>query len=92
MPWRILVCVLLNISFAGVFKEAWINAVKLSTMVNAFRGAGIWPVNSDVVLKKVLPSTVYSLATNEVPDKEEVKCDNPSFLATEASSLFCPMQ
>lgn len=68
-------------------KEAWINTVKLSTVVNAFRCAGIWPVNSDVVRQKVLPSTVYSksqLAVNEVPDRKEVKCDNPELKVLES--------
>ena len=46
-------------TFAEVFKEAWINTVKLSTIVNSFRCAGIWPVNANVYKSKVAPATVY---------------------------------
>ena len=46
-------------TFAEVFKEAWINTVKLSTIVNSFRCAGIWPVNANVCKSKVAPATVY---------------------------------
>ena len=46
-------------TFAEVFKEAWINTVKLSTIVNSFRCAGIWPINANVCKSKVAPATVY---------------------------------
>ena len=42
-----------------MFKEAWINTVKLSTIVNSFQCAGIWPVNANVCKSKVAPATVY---------------------------------
>lgn len=47
-------------SFAEVFKEAWVNTVKMSTIVNSFRSSGIWPVNPDAIrVSKLSPSTVY---------------------------------
>ena len=45
-------------TFAEVFKEAWINTIKLSTIVNSFRCAGICPVNANVCKSKVAPATV----------------------------------
>lgn len=48
-------------TFAGVFKEAWNNTVKLATVINAFCNAGIWPVDpSAICLSKLTPSTVYA--------------------------------
>lgn len=42
-----------------MFKEAWLNTVKLSTIVNSFRCAGIWPVNPDIRESKVSPAALY---------------------------------
>ena len=50
---------LVSVSQNTVFKEAWINTVKLSTVMNVFRYAGIWPVNSDGSTKQ--GATIYRL-------------------------------
>ena len=47
-------------NFARVFKVAWDETLKPSTIINSFRASGICPVNESAVPKrKLLPSTVY---------------------------------
>ena len=47
-------------SFAKVFRSAYLRVVKLSTIVNAFRACGIYPVNRNAIKpKKLQPSLVY---------------------------------
>ena len=40
-----------NRTFAQVFKTAWTNSVKISTIVNSFAKAGMYPVNRNAVGK-----------------------------------------
>ena len=40
-----------NRTFAQVFKTAWTNSVKMSTIVNSFAKAGMYPVNRNAVGK-----------------------------------------
>ena len=48
-------------TFAKVFKVAWENTVKVSTIVNSFRCAGIFPVDFSVIRpEKLAPATVYT--------------------------------
>ena len=50
-------------SFAKVFKCAWIDCVKLSMFVNAFRQSGICPFNPQAIDKvKLAPSAPFSIA------------------------------
>ena len=67
-------------TFARVFKEAWLNTVKLSTIVNSFRCAGIWPVNPDVRESKVSPAALYHDGDNATDDgaKNEKSAKTPS--------------
>ena len=58
----------ISVTFAEVFKEAWISTVKLSTIVNSFRHAGIWPVSATVPKSKVSPATLY--CTDSVPNEK----------------------
>ena len=47
-------------TFARIFKEAWENTVKVSTIVNLFLVAGIYPVDFTAIHReKVIPSTLY---------------------------------
>ena len=82
-------------TFARVFKEAWLNTVKLSTIVNSFRCAGIWPVNPNVCESKVSPAAIYhdsatrdEGAKNEgcgtTPSNPSTTTEKPSKLAMEA--------
>ena len=66
-------------TFAEVFKEAWVNTVKLSTIVNSFRCAGIWPVNANVCKRKLGPATLY---------EKKDKSDGGSKLAAEVESTL----
>ena len=46
--------------FARVFKEAWQNTVKVSTIENSFRNSGIYPVDFSALRgTKLVPSTMY---------------------------------
>ena len=46
-------------NFAKVFKRAWEETLKPSTIMNSFKGAGICPLNRDIISEdKLLPSTV----------------------------------
>ena len=46
--------------FSRVFKEAWIDTVKMKTNVNSFSASGIFPVDVSRVLgPKVMPSKLY---------------------------------
>ena len=69
-----------TLKFARVFKEAWLNTVKLSTIVNSFRCAGIWPVNPDVHESKVSPAALYHDGDNATDDgaKNEESAKTPS--------------
>ena len=64
-------------SFARVFRSAYQKVVKLSSLVNAFKASGIYPVNRQAIdQKKLQPSQVYS--------------SEPSSSSCEASSSFKP--
>ena len=48
-------------SFSRVFHAAYQKVVKLSTLVNAFRASGIYPVDRHAIdSKKLAPSNVYT--------------------------------
>ena len=61
-------------TFARIFKEAWENTVKVSTIVNSFRAAGIYPVDFTAIRReKVIPSTLYrveEVASKQIPPIE----------------------
>ena len=47
-------------TFARVFKEAWQNTVKVSTIENSFHNSGIYPVDFSALRgTKLVPSTIY---------------------------------
>ena len=52
--------------FARVFKEAWLDTIKPRLIVNAFSGAGIYPVDASKTGIKVVPSKVFCKASEEV--------------------------
>ena len=55
-------------TFAGVFKQAWEKTVKVSTIVNSFRSAGIYPVDFTALRgAKLAPAALYKA---EVPSKQ----------------------
>lgn len=45
--------------FARVFKEAWLDTVKARSIVNAFAGSGIFPVDASKSCSKTTPSNVF---------------------------------
>lgn len=57
--------------FSQIFHEAWIASVRMSTIVNGFREAGLCPFNPEMLLKKkLLPSLQFSseaFATEQSP-------------------------
>ena len=61
-------------TFARIFKEAWENTGKVSTIVNSFRSAGIHPVDFTAIRReKVIPSTLYrveEVASKQIPPIE----------------------
>ena len=61
-------------TFAQIFKEAWENTVKVSTIINSFRAAGIYPISFTAILReKVIPSTMYrveEVASKQIPPEE----------------------
>ena len=76
-------------TFAQIFKEAWESTVKVSTIVNSFRAAGIYPVDFTTIRReKVAPSTLYRVEVSKQIPPEEVqttgtKC-KPNEVAFEA--------
>ena len=53
-------------TFAGVFREAFDNSVKVVTIVNAFHNAGIFPVNFTAIRpSKFTPSSIYNPTANK---------------------------
>ena len=72
--------VLNKYEFAGVFRKAWERTIKVSTLVNSFRGTGLCPLDRSAIKDCVIaPSTVHSKATpvnnggTEGTDDEEEK-------------------
>ena len=45
--------------FAHVFKEAWLDTIKPRSIVNAFHGSGIYPVDALKAGIKIAPSKVF---------------------------------
>ena len=55
-----------NKTFAQVFKAAWTNTVKMSTIVNSFAKAGIYPVNRNAIGNGTLgPAKLYESSSSE---------------------------
>ena len=52
--------------FARVFKEAWLDTIKPRSIVNAFRGSGIYPVDVSKAGIKVAPSKIFYDPSKEV--------------------------
>ena len=47
-------------NFSSVFKDAWIETLKVSTIVNSFKASGICPLNKDAINPgKILPSSSF---------------------------------
>lgn len=58
--------VLNKYTFARVFKDAWLETVKPSTIINSFRRSGICPLNRAAITKdKTLPSTSMPTEADE---------------------------
>ena len=64
-------------TFASVFKHAWIDSVKMSTFVNAFRESGICPLNPQAISHiKLSPSLAYSSESSvTLPKVDHFKCN-----------------
>ena len=57
-------------NFAAVFREAFDQTVKVTTIVNSFRDSGIYPVNfSAIRSSKLSPSSVYSESESKSNEK-----------------------
>ena len=48
-------------TFSRVFKGAWENTVKASTIINSFRTAGIFPVDFSAIRQEKLAPAIYCL-------------------------------
>ena len=57
--------------FSQVFREAWIGSIRMSTIINGFREAGLCPFDPEVVLKKLSPSLMFS----SISDKQAVSSE-----------------
>ena len=71
-------------NFAGVFKEAWDESLKPSTIVNSFRASGICPLNKDAIPRgKLLPSSSYEISNTSLnttsPNKNSDPFDDDRF-------------
>ncbi len=65
--------------FARIFKTAWINTVKVRTIVNGFAASGIYPVDeSKASSSKGAPSKIF--ASDDMAS-DEVSSSTPSMLA-----------
>ena len=52
--------------FAAVFKQAWVDTVKMSDIINAFRGSGICPFNPLAIDEtKLAPSLPFSVQSKK---------------------------
>ena len=61
-------------NFASVFKDAWFQAARPILLVNAFRGAGIFPLDFTVIREsRFTPSSVFQPATDELQHSEKSK-------------------
>ena len=59
--------------FARVFKGAWEDAIKISTIVNSFKTSGICPLNRrSVSAEKLSPSVVYKFREEQQKECEDV--------------------
>ena len=72
-------------TFSKIFKEAWDEALKPSTISNSFKGSGICPLNKNAIFEgKLLPSKLYD--TQEAPhtssDDPFAECDMVSHTIT----------
>ena len=45
-------------TFSAVFRTVWENAVEVSTLVNSFREAGIYPVNRSAIMQRRFSCTI----------------------------------
>ena len=61
-------------SFAAVFRDAFDQTVKVTTIVNSFRDSGIYPVNFGAIRSsKIMPSSVYSSdKPSAKPDTQDI--------------------
>ena len=74
-------------NFSMVFRSAHHNAMKLSTIVNAFKHSGIYPVNRPVIIDayKLAPSKPYKTSTESA---EATKTDSSAALALKVKQTF----
>lgn len=64
--------VLSKYEFAPVFRTAWENTIKLSTLVNSFRATGICPLNRKAISDKVLsPSQIFREERKTASEEED---------------------
>ena len=57
--------------FAEVFREAWISAIRMSTIINGFRESGICPLNPQAIPEsKLAPSLPYSPTETQPKNSE----------------------
>lgn len=71
-------------SFAAVFNTAWTGAVKMSTIVNSYARAGIFPVNRNAVGNSG-PAALYSESSTSTTDSSSYESSS-SKTSTKSSS------
>ena len=72
-------------TFAGVFNTAWTGAVKMSTLVNSFARAGIYPINRNAVGKSG-PAALYSESSTSTTDSSSASSYESSSSKTVSST------
>ena len=74
--------------FAEVFREAWISAIRMSTIINGFRESGICPLNPQAIPEsKLAPSLPYSPTETQPKNSEANRkmCSNVGLPCTLSS-------
>ena len=72
-------------TFAGVFNTAWTGAVKMSTIVNSFARAGIYPIDRNAVGKSG-PAALYSESSTSTTDSSPASSYESSSSKTVSST------
>ena len=77
--------------FAEIFKNAWIDSVRMSSIVNGFRGSGIYPLNPSAIQREKLgPSAPYStsLPKPRPTSNEKSLCDLEALMKPDTVQLY----
>ena len=77
--------------FAEIFRNAWIDSVRMSSIVNGFRGSGIYPLNPSAIQpEKLGPSAPYSTSLPKPRPtlNEKSLCDLEALMKPDTVQLY----